>query len=126
MIGCYMTKLVSAAAVAAPLLLCSKTAPAASFNVGSFSKSTAAAPVTQAVAHGLAETPKAVILWTNGKTNESFSGHYYYAFGVTDGTTSYSAATAKVEECTSRQARGKRRYGCYSLGLITRPCVVTD
>ena len=59
--------------------------------VGSFAKASGAG---QTVAHGLGQTPKALILWTDGKTNETFSTDYLYAFGMTDGTTSKSAAMA--------------------------------
>src|SRR5262245_48069900 len=65
--------------------------------VGSFTKSTAAAPGSQPVAHGLGETPKALILWTDGKTNESFGAGFLLAFGMTDGTTSISAAAASQD-----------------------------
>ena len=59
--------------------------------VGSFAK---AAGAGQTVAHGLGQTPKALILWTDGKTNETFSTDFLYAFGMTDGTTSKSVAMA--------------------------------
>src|ERR1700682_1876724 len=57
---------------------------------GSFTKSTGGAPATQVIAHGLGQTPKALILWTDGKTNQSFSGNYLLGFGFSDGTTSAS------------------------------------
>jgi hypothetical protein len=34
--------------------------------------------------------PKALILWTNSKTNESFSGGAFFGLGMTDGTASAS------------------------------------
>jgi hypothetical protein len=75
-------------------LLAAGPARAASYKVGSFTKTTAGAPAGQSVAHGLGEVPKALILWTNGKTNESFSPDAFYGFGVSDGTTSASVSTS--------------------------------
>jgi hypothetical protein len=43
------------------------------FKVGSFSKSTSGAPASQVVAHGRGETPRALILWTEGRTDQTFS-----------------------------------------------------
>jgi hypothetical protein len=59
-------------------------ATAASFKVGSFTKTIAGAPAPQSFAHGLGEVPKAVILWTVGKTNEAFGGGLRAGFGFTD------------------------------------------
>ena len=42
------------------------------FKVGSFTKTTGTGPVTQTIAHGLGEAPKALILWTTARTDESF------------------------------------------------------
>lgn len=72
------------------------------FRVGSFTKSTSTG--TQTVAHQLGTTPKAVILWTNGKTNESFSGSFLFAYGVTDGTTSKSVSAASQDAVTTSAA----------------------
>ena len=69
-------------------------AAGSSFKVGSFTKSTGVAPASQDVAHGLGETPKALILWTAAKTTETLSGDYRFAMGVTDGTTGKSVAVA--------------------------------
>lgn len=43
------------------------------FKVGSFTASTGAAPASQTIPHGLGEVPKALILWTEGRTDETFS-----------------------------------------------------
>ena len=43
------------------------------FKVGSFTKSTGAGPVSQIIPHGLGQVPKAMILWTEGRTDETFS-----------------------------------------------------
>jgi hypothetical protein len=77
------------------------------FKVGSFTKSTGGAPVTQAVTHSLGVTPKALILWTNGKTNESFVVSFNYGFGMTDGTTSYSASAASLDNANNSNASRK-------------------
>ena len=74
------------------------------FTVGSFTKSTSAAPVTQAVAHGVGSTPKALILWTNGKTGTTLGAGFLYAFGMTDGTTSASTATASDDDGVTPRA----------------------
>jgi hypothetical protein len=42
------------------------------FKVGSFTKAIGAAPASQVIPHGLGEVPKALILWTEGRINESF------------------------------------------------------
>jgi len=76
------------------------------FTVGSFTKSTSAAPVTQAVAHGVGSAPKAIIFWTNGKTSTSLGSGFLYGFGMTDGTTSKSIATSSDDnQSTSRASR---------------------
>ncbi len=59
-------------------------ATAASFRVGSFTKSTAPPTAVQVVPHGLGETPKALILWTVGKTSEALGGGLRAGFGFTD------------------------------------------
>jgi hypothetical protein len=43
------------------------------FKVGSFIKPTGTAPVSQSIAHGLGEAPKALILWTEAQRDETFS-----------------------------------------------------
>jgi hypothetical protein len=63
--------------------------------VGSFVKSTAAAPVSQAVPHGLGITPKAIIFWTSGTAATGIStADHRFSLGFTDGTTSKSASSA--------------------------------
>ena len=67
-------------------------ASAQAIRVGSFTKISAVG--TQTVSHGLGQTPKALILWTDGKTGSTFSANFLYAFGMADGTTSKSVAVA--------------------------------
>jgi hypothetical protein len=64
--------------------------------VGSFAKDASGAPATQVVPHGLGQAPKALILWTDGKTDQNFSASFLYAFGMTDGTTSFSNAASSL------------------------------
>ena len=60
----------------------------------------------QVIAHGLGETPKALILWTDAKSNEAFSAELALSFGFTDGTTSLSVGTASQNGvATSNSAR---------------------
>ena len=72
------------------LFLTAAPADAASFKVGSFTKATGAAPAVQAVPHGLGEVPKALILWTVGRTNQSFGPGLRAGFGFTDNQTGAS------------------------------------
>src|SRR4029078_7214042 len=44
------------------------------FRVGTFTKATGTAPVLQSIPHGLGEVPKALILWTESRPDETFSG----------------------------------------------------
>lgn len=48
--------------------------------VGTFVKTTGAGPVTQTVPHNLGQTPAALILWTEGRTDEAFSNAAGVAF----------------------------------------------
>jgi hypothetical protein len=101
----------------ATLPLVPATAHAANSKKGSFAKCTnGGAPCDNVVAHGLGETPKAVILWTTGKTNESFSGSYLFAFGVTDGTTSRSAAAASLD--ADARPNASRRMASKALTIV--------
>ena len=65
--------------------------PGAVFATGSFSKSGSTG--SQSVAHGLGQVPKALILWTIGKTNESLSSGFYYGIGISDSSAGYAIAT---------------------------------
>ena len=49
------------------------------FKVGSFTKAPGGANTPQTIAHGLGEVPKALILWTQGRSDETFSS----ASGIT-------------------------------------------
>src|SRR6266567_797949 len=73
------------------LLAVPAVASAASYEVGTFFKTMAASPTSQVVAQGLGQTPKALILWTEGSTvNGGWVSDMSYASGFTDGTASYS------------------------------------
>jgi hypothetical protein len=86
------------------------------FKVGSFAKSTGGAPVAQQVTHNLGVTPNALILWTNGNTNESFAGSFNFSIGMTDGTTSYSTAAASQDNVTTSSA--SRRMAAKALTIV--------
>ena len=66
---------------------------------------------TQTIAHGLGQTPSALLLWTSGSTAAGFNNSDWSALGMTDGTTSYStartAANAFAGSNTSRRAAAK-------------------
>jgi hypothetical protein len=64
--------------------------PGAVFAVGSFNKIGNVA--SQSVAHTLGQVPKALILWTSGKTGEVASPGFLFALGVSDGNTSMSTS----------------------------------
>ncbi len=64
------------------------------FKVGTFSKSTAAAPAVQVVPHGLGTTPSALILWSVGTPDQTTSTDALVAVGFSDGTTARSVSAA--------------------------------
>ena len=78
----------------------------ANFQVGNFTKTTSGT-VTQTVSHTLGQTPKAIILWTNGKTDQTLGAGYRFGFGLTDGTTS-KALTASSSDAVSPSVVGRR------------------
>jgi len=79
------------------------------FAVGSFTKSTSTG--SQTVSHTLGQAPKALILWTVGKTNESLSSGFYYGIGISDSSTSVSLAMSTRDgastSSTSRRVANK-------------------
>jgi len=78
--------------------------PGAVFDVGSFTKPTATG--AQTVNHALGQTPKALILWTVGKTNETLSAGFLYGFGASDGTETYSVGISTLDNvATSTTSR---------------------
>ena len=89
-----------------------------SFKVGSFTKTTAGAPASQVVAHGLGETPKALILWTASKTSESLSADFGFAVGFTDGSTDKSAAASSWDDRSVSETG--RRIANKALTIIRR------
>ena len=73
------------------------------YATGSFIKFSAV--TTQTIPHGLGQTPKAIILWTDGATNENFfAGGTRFGYGMSDGTTSRSVATASQDAVTTPNA----------------------
>jgi uncharacterized protein (TIGR03382 family) len=71
----------SAPALLAPLLV------GATFHVGTFQKTTAAAPAMQTVNHGLGVVPKALVLWSAGNVGSTVQTVLQFSLGMTDGTT---------------------------------------
>ncbi|MDH4137186.1 MAG: hypothetical protein OEW09_10800, partial [Anaerolineae bacterium] len=85
------------------------------YKVGSFIKP--AASGTQVVPHGLGETPKAIILWTNAKTSESFGTDFNLGFGVTDQfLIGYAASMAGDDNLATSVAR--RSMGLDSIDIV--------
>ena len=78
--------------------------PGSGFKTGSFLKPTNNSVNSYKFAHGLGETPKALIVWTAGKTNETFSGWYLFGWGMTDGTTSRTVAASSNDGVTTPNA----------------------
>ena len=68
------------------------------------------------VPHGLGQTPKALILWTDGKTNENFSASFLFGLGMTDGTNSRSVATASLNGASPSNA--SQRVAVKALAVV--------
>jgi hypothetical protein len=99
------------------VLLCwAQPGSAQTMKVGSFLKSTGGAPASQVVPHGLGRTPKALILWTDGKTNETFSAGFLFGLGMTDGTNSRSVAMASLNGASPSNA--SQRVAAKALALV--------
>lgn len=96
--GSFLDHRRSGVAILIALLACVRPDVAvASFAVGNFTKSTSGAPATQNVAHGLGETPKAIILWTIAKTSATLGADYRFGFGFSDGTNDKSVASSSLD-----------------------------
>ncbi len=88
-------------------------ADAQTIRVGSFTKSTGGAPVAQVVPHGLGLQPKALILWTD---RYAAAYGFLHAFGMTDGTTSRSAAMASQDGAAV--SNSSRRIAAKALTIV--------
>jgi hypothetical protein len=79
------------------------------FAVGSFTKSGATG--SQMVPHTLGQVPKAIILWTIGKTDETMTSGFNYGIGISDPATSVALAMASRDgiapSLTSRRMANK-------------------
>ncbi|HZP48857.1 MAG TPA: C25 family cysteine peptidase [Vicinamibacterales bacterium] len=64
---CVLAAVAGIAAFATPAFAQSTTV------VGSFTKTTGAAPTSQTVSHNLGQTPVAILFWTEGRTDQTFS-----------------------------------------------------
>ncbi|HMI86574.1 MAG TPA: hypothetical protein VK550_20915 [Polyangiaceae bacterium] len=78
--------------------------PGAVFAVGSFTKTTSTG--NQVVTHTLGQLPKALILWTSGKTNETASAGFSFGIGVSDASTSV-ATSMEAADGVSPSASGR-------------------
>ncbi len=122
---------VTAAWLIGALLCVPSAAHAQSFIVGSFTKNTTSASgcssgcPTNVVTHNLGVTPKAMILWTNGKLaagNNTFGASYNWGFGMTDGTAagSWVISAGSVNGVgTNAQSQASRRVWNKAIQLIT-------
>jgi hypothetical protein len=88
--------------------------PGAVFVVGSFAKSGSTG--NQVVNHALGQQPKALILWTSGKTNETASAGFSFGLGVTDGTTDVATAMEAANGVTASQSA--RRMALKAITLV--------
>jgi hypothetical protein len=88
--------------------------PGAVFVVGSFAKSGSTG--NQVVNHALGQQPKALILWTSGKTNETASAGFSFGLGVTDGTTDVATAMEAANGVASSQSA--RRMALKAITLV--------
>lgn len=86
-------------------LLLTRGVSAATFDVGSFNKVNGLAPAPQVVPHNLGETPKALILWTMGAVDETFSRSYRFAIGASDGTSSESSGASSEDNPNPNASR---------------------
>jgi hypothetical protein len=84
------------------------------FSVGSFVKSNTTG--SQVVPHALGQVPKALILWTAGKTSETLSAGFYYGIGVSDGTTSGAIAMSTRDGTTASSS--SRRIAPKAITLV--------
>jgi hypothetical protein len=73
-------------------LLAASASRGATFKVGTFVKTGAAAPAAQVVPHGLGQLPKALIFWTEGNSSDgAWTPNMSYSVGMTDGATSFTS-----------------------------------
>jgi hypothetical protein len=120
-----MTNQLTRISVAAVLLpLChAAMADAQTYKVGTFTKNTTVASAcssgcpTNVVTHNLGDAPKALIVWSDGKTNSSFSGSFVWTFGMTDGATSRSASAASTNN--SANSKTNRRDSSKFVGFVS-------
>jgi hypothetical protein len=87
----------------------------AAFAVGSFVKS--ASNGTQIVGHTLGQVPKALLLWTAGKTAGALAGDYTYAFGVSDGPGS-SRSVANASRNGATPSNATRRMAPRAISIV--------
>jgi hypothetical protein len=87
--------------------------PGAVFAVGSFNKIGTA--TIQNVAHTLGQVPKALILWTVGKTSETASAGFVFGLGVSDGATSMSTSMNVRDGVAASQSARRMAFRAITL-----------
>jgi hypothetical protein len=84
---------------------------------GSFTKSTAGAPVSQVIA-GIGFTPKAIIMWTEGGTvSGTFHGSRLSAFGISSGAAASQSVAASEKDAVAVTV-SERRHAAKALTII--------
>jgi hypothetical protein len=82
---------------------------AARFVVGSFAKSTDAAPAAQVVAHGMSGTPTAIIFWMSGHTSaDAFATGARACIGFTTGASNSYAMAAGMDDAAATTVTAQR------------------
>jgi len=79
------------------------------FKVGSFSACTTA-NCQSVVTHNLGVVPSAMILWTDGKTGTTFTAHFLWGFGMTDGTNSWSWGAGSQNNVSTASLASRRNW----------------
>jgi hypothetical protein len=88
------------------------------FTTGSFTKATAAAPVSQTVLHGLGVRPRALILWTVGKTSSTVGPGYVFAMGLVDQERAGWSAAHSARDGVAGSTSASRRMMASALSVV--------
>jgi peptidase C25-like protein len=91
------------------------------YEVGTFIKTTAAAAATQVIPHGLGQTPKAIILWTQSRGDEKFST----APGITFRAAASAGAASGVLTLTISKPAGTAQNDVMVASIAVRPNTAT-
>lgn len=96
---------------------------AASFEVGTFTKSVAAPGSTQVVPHGLGAAPKALLVWSSAVTNSAVAPDATLVWGMTD--TSSAACLSVRSTGNSTPTQSHRLWAAHLLSFISPSGAVT-